>query len=424
MKQTVDRTDSVTASGTTCLPPTDNAPRAENVVPAALSVLPGNDLLNEFVLPLLPVHSARELLIGLATNWRIWSGADLAVIAVRFTEFGKTLIARASVAELPSISESRFDASLAVASFPDFLKADAVAPCEGIPNAALPFAIASQAVGGALLYPSHAAPQCPGDVERLCLWSGHLIDQSIFVERGTANRQAIEVGKVAALAEFAAGAGHEINNPLATIAGRVQMLLRDEEDANHRQGLATIAAQALRVRDMIGDLILFAQPPAPVPTRLLLNEVARTIVERFADRARSRSCVIAIRSAATVFATADPTQLQVVLSELVRNSLDAAECSGQVGIGLARSVISGTGYAVLSVTDNGPGLSEKDRAHLFDPFYSGRDAGRGLGFGLCKCWRIVSNHGGWIEVESVARVATTFRVFWPDEPPVRLQGSV
>ena len=73
--------------------------------------------------------------------------------------------------------------------------------------------------------------------------------------------------------------------------------------------------------------------------------------------------------------------------------------------------------AILSVTDNGPGLSEKDRAHLFDPFYSGRDAGRGLGFGLCKCWRIVSGHGGTIEVDSVPHVATTFRVVWPDEPP-------
>ncbi len=69
------------------------------------------------------------------------------------------------------------------------------------------------------------------------------------------------------------------------------------------------------------------------------------------------------------------------------------------------------------MTDNGPGLTEKDRAHLFDPFYSGRNAGRGLGFGLCKCRRIVSGHGGTIEVDSVPHVATTFRVVWPDEPP-------
>ena len=70
--------------------------------------------------------------------------------------------------------------------------------------------------------------------------------------------------------------------------------------------------------------------------------------------------------------------------------------------------------AVVTVTDNGRGLSETDRAHLFDPFYSGRDAGRGLGFGLCKCWRIVTNHGGWIDVDAAPGVGTTFRVFWPD----------
>ena len=86
-------------------------------------------------------------------------------------------------------------------------------------------------------------------------------------------RCALEAAKAEALAEFAAGAGHEINNPLATIAGRVQILLRDETDANRRQDLATIGAQALRVRDMIGDLMLFGRPPAPRPERLLLNDL-------------------------------------------------------------------------------------------------------------------------------------------------------
>ncbi len=76
--------------------------------------------------------------------------------------------------------------------------------------------------------------------------------------------------------------------------------------------------------------------------------------------------------------------------------------------------MTGSPAAVVSVTDNGPGLSDKDRVHLFDPYYSGREAGRGLGFGLCKCWRIVSGHGGRIEVDSVPDVATTFRVFLPD----------
>jgi signal transduction histidine kinase len=230
----------------------------------------------------------------------------------------------------------------------------------------------------------------------------------------SAESRELEAAKIAALAEFAAGAGHEINNPLATIVGRVQTLLKHEQDPSRRQSLATIAAQALRIRDMIGDLMVFARPPAPVRERLIVNDAVRAIVERFEDTARERSVTLTFHADATVFATVDITQLKVVLSELVRNSLDAvAPSSGDIRISAAATTIDGRPFAVTIVSDNGRGLSETDRAHLFDPFYSGRDAGRGLGFGLCKCWRIVASHGGWIDVESNLGVGTTVRVFWP-----------
>lgn len=226
--------------------------------------------------------------------------------------------------------------------------------------------------------------------------------------------RALEIAKLAALAEFAAGAGHEINNPLATIVGRAQALLKHEQDPGRRQSLATIAAQAFRIRDMIGDLMVFARPPAPAPQRLVLNDAVSALVERFSDAASERACSLTFHADATVFAWVDPTQLYVVLSELVRNSLDAvAESSGTIELSMAAETIDSRAGAVVIVADNGRGLSEIDRAHLFDPFYSGRDAGRGLGFGLCKCWRIVANHGGRIDVESAPGVGTTFRVFWP-----------
>ncbi|MGC3972649.1 MAG: histidine kinase dimerization/phospho-acceptor domain-containing protein [Pirellulales bacterium] len=73
----------------------------------------------------------------------------------------------------------------------------------------------------------------------------------------------LECAKLEALAEFAAGAGHEINNPLAVISGRAQMLLRDEKDPERRRELGIIRAQALRIHEMIADLMLFARPPLP-----------------------------------------------------------------------------------------------------------------------------------------------------------------
>ena len=88
---------------------------------------------------------------------------------------------------------------------------------------------------------------------------------------------AADDSRLESLAEFAAGAGHELNNPLATIVGRVQLLLRDETDPARRQALETIAGQAYRVRDMISDVMLFARPPQSESRAGDLSEVVDTV---------------------------------------------------------------------------------------------------------------------------------------------------
>lgn len=377
--------------------------------------------IDDLLLSLLPVRSLRELLVGLAKAWQSVSGSETVVLGVVCGSLRKKLICRSRDRELPEIDETEFDSLPANSPFPTFVSGHPPVAKNGLPERALAFPISGDATGGVLLFEGqeHGPPQADA-YKTLCAWSGRLIDQAILFEDLSGDANVLESRKMAALAEFAAGAGHEINNPLATIAGRVQILLRGESDPGRRQNLATIGAQALRVRDMIGDLMLFARPPVPGPARLLLNDASRAIVERFREQSKDRSCQLSLRETGAVWATADPTQFNLVLSELIRNSLNAIEIAadaGEIRVGLARSTLAGKCYAVISVTDNGAGLSEKDRAHLFDPFYSGREAGRGLGFGLSKCWRIVTNHGGWIEFESVHHVATTFRVFWPVDPP-------
>ncbi|MCH8829059.1 MAG: HAMP domain-containing histidine kinase [Planctomycetes bacterium] len=219
--------------------------------------------------------------------------------------------------------------------------------------------------------------------------------------------------KLESLAEFAAGAGHEINNPLATISGRVQLLLRNETDPEKRRALETIGGQAYRIRDMIGDLMLFARPPAPDPKTLELAGIVRSVRDQLDRDADSRGCRIEIDADPPIPVWADEVQLQIVLSQLIRNSLEALSDGGDVSVSCRPRSNDGCQVAEIVVSDRGVGLSPTDREHLFDPFYSGRQAGRGLGFGLSKCWRIVSNHGGRIDVDSQSGGMTTFRVTWP-----------
>jgi len=92
-----------------------------------------------------------------------------------------------------------------------------------------------------------------------------------------------------------------------------------------------------------------------------------------------------------------PRQLAVVLSELLRNSRQALlPKGGEIQLHASQQ----QNLAIIEIIDHGKGFTELERQHAFDPFFSGRQAGRGLGFGLSKCWRIIAQHQGTIQIHS------------------------
>ena len=220
-----------------------------------------------------------------------------------------------------------------------------------------------------------------------------------------------DAARLEALAEFAAGAGHEINNPLATIIGRAQLLLKDEQDPQRRQMLLSIGAQAYRVRDMIGDTMLFARPPKPELQDASLPTIVEQVISRQLEQLSPAACTVTTSIPADLVLRADPAQLAIVLSELLRNSRQALQPGGgPIQIRAAR--LAGK-VIQIEIEDQGSGFSDIERVHAFDPFFSGRQAGRGLGFGLPKCWQIIRQHGGQIEIESRAGGPTIVRTQWP-----------
>ena len=236
---------------------------------------------------------------------------------------------------------------------------------------------------------------------------------SALIATGLHWEQRLTEMKIEALAEYAAGAGHEINNPLGTITGRVAQLLPDETDPERRRMLELIGAQAYRVRDMIGDSMVFARPPEPHLERLNLTEELERVFDRFAARFRERHISLWGNREPNVAVSADQTQLSIVISELLRNVLAAVPDGGRVEIDCLVHMRNGQTGASLRVADDGPGLTEHEQAHCFDPFFSGRDSGRGLGFGLSKCWRIISQHGGNIDIQRSPLDLTEVYVWMP-----------
>jgi signal transduction histidine kinase len=213
---------------------------------------------------------------------------------------------------------------------------------------------------------------------------------------------AVEREKIAAMRELAYGASHEINNPLANIATRAQSLLREESHPERKRKLATIAAQAFRAYEMIADMMLFAKPPVMDRQPVDVASVVESMVREMQTDAAAQETQLCFERCDPLVVPADATQLGVAVKALVRNSLEALTSGGTVRVCVRGSGPDSVGlsWAEIEVADTGPGISPDVRRHLFDPFYSGREAGRGLGFGLPKCWTIAQLHGGDIRVES------------------------
>jgi signal transduction histidine kinase len=213
----------------------------------------------------------------------------------------------------------------------------------------------------------------------------------------------LEHEKLLAMKELAQGAGHEINNPLTNISTRAQSLLRHETDPERQLMLATITSQAFRATEMIADMMLFAKPPEMDVQPVNIAAIVHRAVEEIADRALLGGVAIQVdEPVGPLLVEGDENHLVEAIKAVCVNSLEACARGGLIEVLVSEQAAQGKGNdraVIIEVRDNGPGIPPEVRPHLFDPFYSGRQAGRGLGFGLSKCWRIVTEHGGRIEVD-------------------------
>lgn len=372
-----------------------------------------------------PVTDSQRLLEGLAAAWSEACGCSSLFVSLIIDGEAQGLMLRNGQADFTTARSSEWSAALATELLSDvlgecreLLSSMTVVPFKLTPDsfpdlteaAGAPSSIGvSETVGGVLALGAEPATQAARPLADL---SARLIQQLRLASPERLDEKTsreLRDLKLEALAEFAAGAGHEINNPVATIAGRASLLLRGETDPERRRSLETIGGQAYRIRDMIGDAMTFARPPEPRIESIFPAQLVQSVVSSFEETAKKQGTQLNLNLDETLQISADAEQFRVVVSCLIRNSLEALKTVRAIEIQL-QSVDSS--HVILRVSDDGPGLDEIEREHLFDPFFSGRQAGRGLGFGLSRCWQILRQHGGWIDTDNSATgfVITTA---WP-----------
>jgi two-component system sensor histidine kinase PilS (NtrC family) len=218
--------------------------------------------------------------------------------------------------------------------------------------------------------------------------------------------------RLAVVGGMAAGIAHEIRNPLAAISGAVQMLHAAAYDNDgERRLLEIVLRETKRLDDLLRDFLMFARPKEPQWRETRLRELIEETVEVFrhnpGEDRPTFECALA-----DLTVRVDPDQVRQILWNLLRNAADAVSADGVIGVRLDREQrYDGSSLARLSVTDNGPGVPNDVRERIFEPFFSTKE--RGVGLGLATVLRIVESHGGSIEVDGPQGGGSRFTVWLP-----------
>jgi len=233
-------------------------------------------------------------------------------------------------------------------------------------------------------------------------------------ELRAAQAQLVEAQKLAAIGQLGAGVAHEINNPLTGILGNAQLLLESvKKGGPDRDALEKIEALARRCRDITQNLLRFSEQQAVADRQEVdLNKVVVDALGLVDGQIRAGGIGLSLDLAAPAPRVhGDPGQLAQVVLNLVQNARTA--CLERPGAELRVATRASGGTVELVVQDNGKGIPPEHLPRIFEPFFTTKDLWSNVGLGLSVTYRIVSEHGGRISVESKPGEGSTFTVALP-----------
>jgi len=224
----------------------------------------------------------------------------------------------------------------------------------------------------------------------------------------------VQAGKMALVGKLAAGVAHSIRNPLTSVKMRLFSLQRALAlTPTQKEDLEVISEEIRHIDTIVRHFLEFSRPPKLKMQRVSLSDVVDSALTLLGQRLESYGVRVELHRPERLPPTwADPEQLKEVLVNLLLNACDAMSGGGVITIREARGQVAPVGpVAFLSLSDTGPGVPASIRDKIFQPFFSSKEEGAGLGLSIAS--RIVEEHGGWIELQAREGEGATFIITLP-----------
>jgi signal transduction histidine kinase len=237
--------------------------------------------------------------------------------------------------------------------------------------------------------------------------------QRQVVTRVRSERQHLEGEHHRSLEQLSASIAHEIRNPITAAKSLIQQM-REDPHGEDREEYARVAVGELeRVERSISHLLRYAREEDTRVESIAVEDVIESAVETFRDRCARGGFEIKRHYDAPGRLYADPEQLRRVVINLLGNAIDAVEAAQiatpDIRVSMGENLAGSEVW--LRISDNGLGMDDQTRERIFDPFFTSREEGTGLGLALCR--KIVDEHGGRIEVDSEPGEGTEFVISLP-----------
>jgi signal transduction histidine kinase len=217
--------------------------------------------------------------------------------------------------------------------------------------------------------------------------------------------------RLATVGELAAGVAHEINEPLGSILGFAQLAGKYPGVPEQvKKDLEKIVRSSLHAREIVKKMTLFSRQVTAQMKQVDINQVIEDSLYFYKSRCQKEGIKLEIKLKPNLpFIIADPVHINQVVVNIVVNAMQAMPDGGQLTI----KTLSAADKIVLSIKDTGVGMKEEVMEQIFDPFFSTKEAGQGLGLGLSVVHGIINAHSGTISVKSELGKGTEFRISLP-----------